>query len=114
MIHVVNIKHYRPSDHPKSVYIGRAMPGRAGSPLGNPYKLRLAYEREATVAKYEVWLRKQLETDTPQRREIERLVYLARDEDLALLCWCAPEICHGDAVKRIVEERLNGLDRSNS
>lgn len=106
MIQVVNIKTYREADYPSShqVYIGRAMPGRPGSPLGNPYKLRFEAEREEVLKKYETWLRSQLETDTPQRREIERLADYA--EDLVLACWCAPKTCHGDVVKKIVEEEL--------
>lgn len=106
MIQVVNIKTYKASDYPDSVqvYIGRAMPRLPGSPLGNPFKLRLACEREATVAKYETWLRTRLEADTPQRREIERLADYA--ENLVLACWCAPKLCHGDVVKKVIEERL--------
>lgn len=108
MIHIANIKTYKLSDYPGQhvyEYIGRAMPRRPGSPLGNPYKLRLACEREAMVAKYETWLRARLEADTPQRREIERLADYS--ENLVLLCWCAPELCHGDVVKKIIEERLS-------
>src|SRR5262245_60813203 len=102
-IRVVNIKTRR-NDGALCVYIGRAMPGRPGSPLGNPFKLRLAFEREATVAKYETWLRERLKSDTPQRREIERLTDYA--EELVLACWCKPELCHGDVVKKIIEEQL--------
>jgi hypothetical protein len=108
MIYVVNIKRYRPAAYlpAHSVYIGRAMPGRPGSPLGNPFKLRFEAEREEVLAKYKVWLEEKLLTDPTVRQEIERLVYLARDIDLVLECWCAPKVCHGDVVKRIVEERL--------
>ena len=101
MIQVVNIKTYRSAD---AVYVGRSMPGRAGSPLGNPFKLRFECDRKKILAKYEYWLREQLKTDTPQRREIERLA--DHSEDLVLACWCAPELCHGDVVKKVIEERL--------
>jgi hypothetical protein len=115
MIQVVNIKTYRSDGYARHlVYIGRAMPGRPGSPLGNPFKLRFEAEREEVLAKYEMWLRKQLETDTAARREIERLADHA--EDLVLACWCKqPDrevACHGDVVKKVIEERL--AERRNS
>jgi len=101
MIQIVNIKTYRSGDY---VYIGRNMPGRPGSPLGNPYRLRFECDREKILARYEYWLREQLKTDTPARREIERLADYA--ENLVLACWCAPKLCHGLVVKKIIEERL--------
>jgi hypothetical protein len=114
-IQVVNIKTYRPGGG-RGAYIGRAMPGRPGSPLGNPFKLRFESERAEILAKYEAWLRDRIETVETVRREIERLVYLARDEDLALLCWCKrPDrdvACHGDVIKAIIEERLSARRKS--
>lgn len=108
MIHVANIKTYKLTDYAhQSVvyeYVGRAMPKRPGSPLGNPYKLRFECDRPKILARYEYWLRERLKSDTPQRREIERLA--DHSENLVLLCWCAPEKCHGDVVKRIIEETL--------
>lgn len=101
MIEIVNVKTYRGQN---AVYIGRAMPGRPGSPLGNPFKLRFECDRAKILARYEYWLREQLKTDTPQRREIERLTDYA--EGLVLACWCAPEPCHGEVIKKVIEEEL--------
>lgn len=107
MIYVVNIKNFRIKDHPGNYsYIGRAVLGRPGSALGNPWKLKNESERQEILTKYEIWLRGLLKADTPQRREIEMLTDLARRGDLSLGCWCAPALCHGDVVKRIIEERL--------
>jgi len=101
MISVINLKDRR--NH-NAVYIGRDMPGRPGSPLGNPYKLRFECDREKILARYEYWLREQMKSDTPARREIERLANYA--EDLVLACWCAPKLCHGNVVKKVIEERI--------
>jgi len=101
MIRIINLKDRR---NRNAVYIGRAVPGRPGSPLGNPYKLRFECDREKILARYEYWLREQLKSDTPARREIERLADYA--EDLVLACWCAPKLCHGNVVKKVIEERL--------
>lgn len=89
------------------VYIGRAMPGRAGSPLGNPYKLRSGAQRAAVIAQYEAWLDTQLSSDTPARRAFDQLVAAAQRGDLVLLCWCAPLECHGDVIRRRIEDVLS-------
>ena len=103
MITVANIRHDK-----NGVYIGRAMPrqGLTGSPLGNPYKLGPGDERAAVIARYAEWLDARLEDATsPQAREMARLTDLARAGDLVLLCWCAPETCHGDVIKARIEVR---------
>ena len=89
------------------VYIGRAMPGRAGSPLGNPYKLKSGAQRGAVIAQYEVWLDVQLSSDTPAHRAFDALIEAARHGDLVLLCWCAPLECHGDVIRRRIEDVLS-------
>ena len=103
MITVANIRQTKSGE-----YIGRAMPRQrlVGSPLGNPYKLDPGDTREAIINVYAGWLAKRLQDDTPQRREIERLTDLARAGDLVLLCWCAPQSCHGDVIKAEIERRL--------
>jgi hypothetical protein len=108
MIYVENIKTYKLADYPNAthVYIGRRMPGRPGSPLGNPFKLRFEAERADVLARYETWLAEQLAGDTEVRQELERLACIARDEDLVLACWCAPSLCHGYIVKREIEKKL--------
>jgi hypothetical protein len=90
-------------------YIGRTMPrqGLRGSPLGNPYRLGERDDRAAVIEMYRQWLTEQLSwSAAPATVEIERLTDLARDGDLVLLCWCAPQSCHGDVIKAIIEERL--------
>ena len=97
-ITVVNVKHDK---RPEVIYIGRWMPRRAGSPLGNPFK---ANKYPDAIDRYRRWLWEQLASDTPQRREMNRLVELHRaGRDLLLGCWCAPEPCHGDVVKAAIE-----------
>jgi len=98
MITVVNVKHDK---RPEVIYIGRRMPGRAGSPLGNPFK---ASKYSDAIDRYRRWLWEQLSTDTPQRREIDRLLRMHwAGQDLLLGCWCAPAPCHGDVVKATIE-----------
>lgn len=98
MITVVNVRHDR---RPEIIYVGRRVRGRAGSPLGNPFKVG---EYEDPIGRYELWLEEQLQRDTPARREIERLVALHQaGVPLLLGCWCAPAPCHGDVIKATIE-----------
>lgn len=90
------------------LYIGRAMPGRPGSPLGNPFKIKRESERPEALQRYREWLDEQMESDTEARREIYRIADLATcwdlaPSDFALVCWCAPKQCHGDVIKEVVE-----------
>ncbi len=105
MIHVVNIR-----TTPGAIYCGRAMPGRAGSPLGNPFKLRRDIPRERQeaelLAQYKRWLWRQMQSDTPARRELLRLAGLAGEGDITLGCWCKPHACHVDVVKAALEWML--------
>lgn len=84
--------------------IGSLLPGQAyvgrPSPLGNPYALGRDGNREEVIAKYRRWLWARLqEPDSPQERELRRLLAQATAGDLELLCWCAPLPCHAEVVR---------------
>lgn len=87
-----------------AVYIGRP------SPWGNPYS-----HKDDTLAKYVVDTRE--EAISAFRRWIEQIVQLdpsAFDELLdatALVCWCAPNSCHGDVLAEWIETRRERLGR---
>lgn len=94
-------------------YMGRRMPGRGGSVLGNPFKITKESARAASVALYEKWLAEQLAIEkSPQNLEIDRLAGIVKREgSLTLLCWCrsvndTSPACHCDVIKRVIEERL--------
>ena len=80
------------------------------TPLGNPYthlphltNLILVASREEAVAQFRPWLWRQMQWDSPQRREMQRLVTMFRlAGSLRLVCHCAPLACHGDVVARAV------------
>ena len=95
MILVVNKRKYSGS----SIYIGRP------SPLGNPYVIGEHGTRDEVIAKYEVWLRKEYLTNSYVIAAVNKLIALnAAGGDVALCCWCAPAKCHGDVIKKFVEE----------
>lgn len=97
-IQVLN-KHQMPADAEKGEYIGR------GSPLGNPWSIGggAGHTREDVLRFYEVWLNRQIEVEDPDvMRELNRLVDIAMERPLNLICFCAPRKCHGDIIKRVI------------
>lgn len=81
-------------------YIGR------GSPLGNPFVIGKDGTREEVVDKYRTWIFNKLENNKrPIVEEIGRLYELWQKQgELKLLCWCSPELCHGNIIKMILED----------
>lgn len=79
---------------PGQVYVGR--PG----PLGNPFQIGLDGTREDVITKYRSWLWARMrEPGSPQLAELQRLLTLARQGPLELLCWCAPLPCHAEVIR---------------
>jgi hypothetical protein len=102
-ITVVNVKTFQgPSE-----YIGRPMPNRNGSPLANKFKVQPfgPYERnESVLVHYRSWLWKEMQNPSGSvYRELIRLASIAKNKPLNLACWCAPQTCHGDVVKKAIE-----------
>lgn len=108
MIRVVNKRKHTPSSN--DVYIGR------GSVLGNPYtskqlsKTKAQFQcscREESVAAYEAYILEELRKKNPAVRKALNDIYLkAKAGDVNLVCFCAPLLCHGDVIKRLVEQHL--------
>ena len=83
-----------------AVYIGRAVPrkGFKASKWANPFKIdahsdRPAQARYDAILAYNDWLKGQAElvAALPELRE------------KTLGCWCKPERCHGDLLKRLAD-----------
>ena len=83
----------------RGIYIGRP------SPLGNPFFMRDEADREEVVAKYHAWLMEKIKDQDPKVcGELQRIYDLAKKQDINLVCFCAPRLCHGDVIK----EELDG------
>lgn len=80
------------------VYIGRAMPGKAGSLFANPFKIGADGTREEVIEKYETWLRERLNEEPDLVEELLKL------DGKILGCWCAPKKCHGDVIVKLIRE----------
>lgn len=86
---VVNKRRHKPT--PEDVYIGRP------SKFGNPFAIGQDGDRAAVIAKYEEWLRGEIEGNRITRDDLASL------RGKCLVCWCAPAACHGDVLKRYAE-----------
>ena len=107
MIVIVNLHTYRHRARPgvELTYVGRRAGSWTGSPLANPFPLVAEAAREECFAKYEAWLHEQ-SAASEAGRELRRLAKIAATGSLLLACWCAPALCHADAIRREIE-RLN-------
>lgn len=83
----------------KWIYIGREVPefGLPASALGNPFTLE-EYSRDEAVEKYREWLVTALAATDAASKNIQDAL-MAINEDSVLVCWCAPQACHGDVVR---------------
>ena len=88
-------------------YIGRPMPGRKGSPLGNPYKVKPhgPYPTAAsTLDDYKRYLWQRMRNPVSAVSiELDRLLSKAKNQPVNLACWCAPGRCHGEVIKAAIE-----------
>ena len=77
-----------------AVYIGRAMPhmGLKAAKFVNPFKLKDDEPRGSTIQRYKEWLWEQIRCG---KITLEDLLEL---EGKDLVCFCAPQPCHGDVL----------------
>lgn len=91
----------------RTVYIGRGNARIVQSPLANPFRLTATCSREQAIASYDEWLLQQLAARSSSVvNEMNRLYELARTGGLTLACYCAPLACHGDVIKRLLDNTL--------
>jgi len=93
-ITVVNKKAHRGV----GIYIGRP------SPLGNPFVIGRDGDREAVILKYESWLIGRMNLGDQRIWNALADIKEAHEHghEVNLICWCAPQACHGDVIKRLV------------
>tara|TARA_R110000868_G_scaffold115997_6_gene309362 strand:+ start:8109 stop:8438 length:330 start_codon:yes stop_codon:yes gene_type:complete len=109
MISVVNKYKHTPTS--TDVYIGR------GSALGNPYtgsksveNTKAEYQcesREVAIAKYKEYLMLAIsEKNRYICDELNKIWLMAKSSDINLVCFCKPKPCHGDIIKKVIENTL--------
>ena len=87
---VVNKKTHKPTSN--DVYIGRP------SIWGNPYVIGHRGDRNAVVARYRTYMRSRI------LRYPHMMKLLLGLKGKNLVCYCAPQACHGDVLEALIEE----------
>jgi hypothetical protein len=113
MIQVVNKYKHKPT--PNDIYIGR------GSPFGNKYvfteskfpdTIRVK-NREEAIQKYEEHFGWAVCNEPVVYALFSTLVDRElREEDTFLVCYCHPNACHGDVIKKMVDEKVFWMKRN--
>lgn len=83
------VLHYRNRDTPNSIYIGRP------SKWGNPFTIGKDGTRSDVIRKYIKYLQ-----DRPNLLRAARTELRGKN----LVCWCAPQECHGDVLLGIAND----------
>jgi len=88
MIQEIKVVHCK--REPYDTYIGR------GSKWGNPYIIGVDGDREEVISKFEAYI----------MNKPDLIADLHELRGKVLGCWCAPKACHGDILKRMVEDEI--------
>lgn len=103
-IRVVNRYEIEKASNPRDVYIGRP------SALGNPFPIDAKNNRAAVVNQFEKWLNGKIAADDELVcNELTRIAEMVTDESgkpVRLVCFCAPRACHGDIIKKVIEQAI--------
>ncbi len=85
------------------VYIGRP------SKWGNPFIIGKDGTREEVISKYEDWLLGVIKApDNTLRPSLSHAKTELKDKILG--CWCSPKACHGNILKRFVDNNKEKVD----
>lgn len=106
MIRVVNQKTHKPT--PDDFYIGR------GSVMGNPYHVKSSKHPQAlykvttteeALVGYESYLNQAIISGDPLICDFINTLIIREltGKDSYLVCFCSPDPCHGEVIKRVVE-----------
>jgi hypothetical protein len=84
-----------------AAYIGRAMPRYRlpASKWRNPFKLKQDGTKAEVIAKFRRFL-----CDTPEGAELLAQIHELKARDL--VCWCAPDVCHGDLLLKLANSSV--------
>ena len=91
------------------IYVGRSSYGLKGSVLANKFLIGKDGSRAEVVQKYRNWLWVEVKKGLKgENNEVfNELVTIAKrvinGETIQLSCWCYPQSCHGDIIKKCLE-----------
>lgn len=81
------------------------------SPLGNPFKVGQAGDRDLVIEMYREYLPDAYHNVLAVRDAVDQLVeYETHSErETVLLCWCHPKACHASVIIDFVNNKLSEL-----
>jgi hypothetical protein len=76
------------------------------SALGNPFNMKneSITERDRVCDEFDAWFEPNL--NNQRKAELIRIETIAKTNNVALVCWCAPKRCHCTTIKRVLDKRL--------
>ena len=98
MVEIVNIKNCNDWGKPGDVLINRT------TKWGNPFIMHNEVQRDMVCDQYELWLNKKL---LHKELNLDDLSTAKR-----LGCHCKPKRCHGDYLKKLLDEKQKTVQQS--
>lgn len=97
-ITVANIKTYKKLPNDYTVYVGRGnYPSDYNARCGNPFTVE-QFGRGIALDKYVKWV-------TPDKlTDLANHLKTIKGKRIVLLCWCKPNPCHADTIKKILKQ----------
>lgn len=96
---IIHVRDWDRSD-PNAVYIGRSVPRRGipASPWANPFPITEEMSRELSIKWFGEWSNGSPEYSAKWIRE-----HVQELRGKTLVCWCAPNDCHGRILAEMAE-----------
>ena len=111
MIRIVNLRNYVAKDNEVLIKVDRS-----NKILGNKFYMKAEAYRNKVCDDYANWFNAKVNNnDISVMQELNRILIIARNNDIALGCWCYPKRCHSETIKAWLENNLNnkGVDNMN-
>ena len=70
--------------------------------FGNPVALVNESKRKECVASYGALLHEALDKSQPLGQAVRGLAKIVKHQDVALVCCCAPKLCHGHVIAKAI------------
>ena len=103
MIRIVNLRNYVAKDNEVLIKVDRS-----NKILGNKFYMKTEADRNKVCDDYANWFNAKVNNnDISVMQELNRILIIARNNDIALGCWCYPKRCHSETIKAWLENNLN-------
>ena len=105
MIRVVNIRNYVHKEGEILIKVDRS-----NKYLGNRFYMKTESQRDEVCDKYQEWFDNQIKNNNEDvLNELRRIYKVARDDDIALGCWCYPKRCHAETILNFLSKYLDDV-----